>query len=86
MDNKEKLVNQLFEAVSEYDFIKAIYATFGNKAKMNLGFTKRVCNVAVEEISLSVRGYNVLKRSNINTLGELIDALNGKKLMDLRNL
>ena len=27
-----------------------------------------------------------MKRSNINTLGELIDVLNDKKLMGLRNL
>ena len=86
MENKEKLANALYEAVSEYGLIRAIYATFGNKAKMNLGFTKRVCNAAIEDFPLSVRGYNVLKRSNINTLGELIDVLNDKKLMGLRNL
>lgn len=86
MENKEKLANALYEAVSEYGLIRAIYATFGNKAKMNLGFTKRVCDIAIEAFPLSVRGYNVLKRSNINTLGELIDILNDKKLMGLRNL
>ena len=86
MENKEKLANALYEAVSEYGLIRAIYATFGNKAKMNLSFTKRVCDIAIEDFPLSVRGYNVLKRSNINALGELIDVLNDKKLMGLRNL
>lgn len=86
MTNKEKMIDELFDTVSEYGLIRAVYATFGNKAKMNLGFTKRVCDVPIEDFPLSVRGYNVLKRSNINTLGELIDVLNDKKLMELRNL
>ena len=59
---------------------------FGNGARMNLRFTKNVCNVSIEELSLSVRGFNVLKRSNLDTIGDVIDAMNDKKLMSLRNL
>lgn len=84
MDNN--VVNQFFDTVEKYGLIKVIHNTFGNRARMNLGFTKKVCDISIDELSLSVRGFNVLKRSNLNTIGDVIDAMNEKKLMDLRNL
>ena len=86
MENKEMIVNELFNAVEKYGLIKVIHKTIGNGARMNLGFTKNVCNISIEELSLSVRGFNVLKRSNLDTIGDVIDAMNDKKLMSLRNL
>ena len=86
MRNKEDIVNELYSSIKEYGLIMSIHKILGNSAKMNLGFTKNVCDVPIEEISFSVRGYNVLKRCNINTLGEVIDVLNNKKIMSLKNL
>lgn len=86
MENKELVVNELFDAVEKYGLIKVIHKMFGNGARMNLGFAKNVCNISIEELSLSVRGFNVLKRSNLDTIGDVIDAMNDKKLMSLRNL
>ena len=86
MRSKEDVVNELYNSIKEYGLIMSIHKIWGNRAKMNLGFTKNVCDVPIEEISFSVRGYNVLKRSNINTLGEVIDVLNDKKIMSLKNL
>ena len=83
---ENKIVNELLNAVEKYGLIAVIHDTFGNKARMNLGFTKKVCDVPVEELSLSVRGFNVLKRSNLNTIGDVIDAMNDNKLISLRNL
>ena len=83
---ENKIVNELLNAVEKYGLIEVIHNTFGNKARMNLGFTKKVCDVPVEELSLSVRGFNVLKRSNLNTIGDVIDAMNDNKLISLRNL
>lgn len=86
MENKELVVNELFDAVEKYGLIRVVHKMFGSGARMNLGFTKKVCNVSIEELSLSVRGFNVLKRSNLDTIGDVIDAMNDKKLMSLRNL
>ena len=77
MENKEMVLNELYNAVEKHGL---------NGAKMNLGFTKNVCGISIEELSLSVRGFNVLKRSNLDTIGDVIDAMNDKKLMSLRNL
>ena len=59
MKNKEKLVQELYESTLEHGLIKTVYHAFGSQAKMNLGFSKKACDVAVEELSFSVRGYNV---------------------------
>lgn len=83
---ENEVVNGLYDAVEKYGLIKVIYNTFGNRARMNLSFTKKVCDVPAEELSLSVRGFNVLKRNNLNTLGDIIDIMNDNKLMYLRNL
>ena len=86
MENKEMVVNELYNAVEKHGLIRVIHKMFGNGAKMNLGFTKNVCDISIEELSLSVRGFNVLKRSNLDSIGDVIDAMNDKKLMSLRNL
>ena len=41
-------------------------------------------NIAIEELQLSVRAYNCLKRANINTIGDLLE-YSPEKLQELRN-
>ena len=60
MRNKEDVVNELYNLIKEYGLLMSIHKIFGNRAKMNLGFTKNVCDVSIEEISFSVRGYKFL--------------------------
>ena len=86
MENKDLLVGKLHETVGRCGLVPAVRVAFGNQAKFRLGFSKSVCDILIEEIALSVRGYNVLKRSNLNTIGDVIDAINDKRLSGLRNL
>lgn len=44
----------------------------------------KVSSVSVEELELSVRSYNCLKRANINTLGDLLK-LTEHELMNIKN-
>ena len=41
-------------------------------------------NIAIEELQLSVRAYNCLKRARINTIGDLLD-YSPEKLQELKN-
>ena len=41
-------------------------------------------NIAIEELQLSVRPYNCLKRAQINTIGDLLD-YSPEKLLELKN-
>ena len=45
----------------------------------------RVLDMTIEELDLSVRSYNCLKRAGINTVGELIQR-NAEDMMKVRNL
>ena len=40
--------------------------------------------ITIEELNLSVRSYNCLKREGINTVGDLVQKSEGE-LMDIRN-
>lgn len=44
----------------------------------------KASNVSVEELELSVRSYNCLKRANINSLGDLLQ-LDANQLMSIKN-
>ena len=86
MENKESLLEALYVAVSQLGLLKAVHTFLGSQAKIRLGFSKRVCDTPIDVISLSVRGYNSLKRNGVNTLGEAIDVINGDGLRCFRNL
>lgn len=80
------MLKELSDAVERKGLVNAVYEFFGIRARINLKFTEKVCNALIEELDLSVRGYNVLKRNGMNTVGEVIDAINEKRMISLRNL
>ena len=84
--NKNKIYAELYESVSQNGLIAGIRSVFGRQGKIRLGFSKKICYTDIEEIELSVRTYNALKRNGVNTLGDAIDALNDGRLMNFRNL
>ncbi|NLT97357.1 MAG: DNA-directed RNA polymerase subunit alpha, partial [Christensenellaceae bacterium] len=46
---------------------------------------EKVLDITIEELDLSVRSYNCLKRAGINTVAELIKR-NEEEMMKVRNL
>ena len=53
-------------------------------AKDNLIPINPHINIAIEELQLSVRAYNCLKRAKINTIGDLLE-YSHEKLQELKN-
>jgi DNA-directed RNA polymerase subunit alpha len=49
------------------------------------GDKNKVMEMTIEELDLSVRAYNCLKRANINTVAELVTR-NQEDMMKVRNL
>ena len=86
MKTKCETFEKLNEAVLEKGLIVGVHSIFGKDAKIRLGFSTKVCFTNIDELELSVRGYNALKRNGVNTLGEAIDALTDGRLMSFRNL
>ena len=74
-------VIELFNSIMENKFIQDSdkLETTANLTPINPHI-----NIAIEELQLSVRAYNCLKRAQINTIGDLLQ-YSPEKLQELKN-
>lgn len=84
--NKAEIVKTLFISEKQFGLVETLHRVFGKNIRINIGFSTRACNTGIEDLVLSVRSYNALRRANIITLGDLIDRLNEGGLKTVRNL
>lgn len=84
--DKAKVVKLLMDSERRYGLIDTLHRTFNKNFKINIGYSKSICDSSIEELALSVRSYNALRRANISTLGDLIEQLNEGTLRNIRNL
>ena len=84
--NKAEVVKTLMDAEKQCGLVDTLYRIFGKNIKVNVGFSKSACDASIEELVLSVRSYNALRRANVSTLGDLIERLNEGCLKSIRNL
>lgn len=84
--NKKEIANTLLEAEKEFGLIPVLYRVFGKTFKVRLDFSESICKASIDELSLSVRSNNALRRASIATLGDLIEILNEGNLKSVRNL
>ena len=75
------LIIDLFKSISEHK-IKKEKETI--KEKNNVKPIDPYTHIAIEELQLSVRPYNCLKRAQINTIGDLLE-YSPEKLLELKN-
>lgn len=83
---KETIVKALMESTREYGLVTTLGQVFGNNIQVNVGFTQSACDTGIEELALSVRSYNALRRANVTTLGDLVAKLNEGTVKNIRNL
>ena len=76
-----KFIIEFFNSIMENKFTQDI-----NKLenRNNLTPINPHINIAIEELQLSVRAYNCLKRAQINTIGDLLE-YSPEKLQELKN-
>lgn len=84
--NKTEVIKNLVEAEKQYGLVETLHYVFGQNIRVNIGFTSKACDSSIEELALSVRSYNALRRANVSTLGDLIGRLNQGGLKSIRNL
>lgn len=75
------IIVELFNSIDEQK-IKKEKETI--KEKKNVKFIDPYTHIAIEELQLSVRPYNCLKRAQINTIGDLLK-YSPEKLLELKN-
>ena len=88
MTHVEKLraAELLCEAASLHGLSRTICEIFGKSVRVELPLCKKACERLTDELELSVRASNAIKRTGLFTIGELADAIAGDKLTDIRNL
>ena len=76
-----RFIVELFNSIMENKFTQEI-----EKSENNINITpiNPHINIAIEELQLSVRAYNCLKRAQINTIGDLLE-YSPEKLQELKN-
>ena len=84
--NKEEIVKNILEAEKEYGIVETLHKIFGQNVKVKIPFSRKDLETSVDELVLSVRGYNALRRAGVLTLGDLLEKLNACEVKSIRNL
>ena len=69
-----KYVFTLFESAEQFGLIFTL-SPFGNNIRISIPMTSSFCNKSVDELDLTVRSLNGLKRCGAMTVGELTDII-----------
>jgi DNA-directed RNA polymerase subunit alpha len=81
ISSASQFIIQLFNSILENKFTQEIEMA---QQVSNLTPINPHINIAIEELQLSVRAYNCLKRAQINTIGDLLE-YSPEKLQELKN-
>ena len=84
--NKAEIVRELMTSQRVYGLVDTLDSVFGNNIHVSIKFSENVCMANVDELALSVRSYNAIRRIGVMTIGDLIDRINQGDLRGVRNL
>ena len=73
------------QATEQHGLITTLYAVFGKNIKIRVPFSKKSCDMSIDDICISPRANNSLKRSGIFTIGEIINLIENDELIKIRN-
>ena len=81
ISSSSKFIIELFNSIMENKFTQDLDVIENTN---NIIPINPHINIAIEELQLSVRAYNCLKRAQINTIGDLLE-YSPEKLQELKN-
>lgn len=84
--NRTKLADTIYETCLEQGLAPALDTHFGSGINISIGFSAMSGDTGIENLELSVRSLNALRRAGIKTVRELIDGLNEGRIKSIRNL
>ena len=84
--NRQELFSALVKSEHTDGFVKTLHRYFGSDFKVCIAFSRAVCDMNIDELQLSVRSMNALKRQHIFTMEQVIDAIASNELIRIRNL
>ena len=74
----------MLKSANEQGILKTIYSAFGGDVSITISVNEQAEKIAIEDLDLSVRGYNALKRGNISCMRELLPLIKVNLLPALR--
>ena len=83
---KDEVVNELLKSANENGLITTLYGVFGKCVKVSIPFSRKACEMSIDDIDFSPRANNSLKRAGVFTIGEIIDLIADDGLLRIRNL
>ncbi len=83
--NKDISIRELYELIEEQGLLEVL-SKLQLPLRIAVPISGSSCSLALEELNLSVRSYNGLKRAGINNIGELVDLINNGDINRIRNL
>ena len=83
---KDEVVNELLRSANENGLINTLYGVFGKCVKVSIPFSRKACEMSIDDIDFSPRANNSLKRAGVFTIGEIIDLIADDGLLRIRNL
>ena len=64
-----------------------LYEKYGTRLRFSVYLSKELTEAPLEDLELSVRSYNCLKRAGMQTVGDVVERINGRTdLLKIRNL
>ena len=84
--NRQELLSALVMSEQTDGFVKTLHRYFGSDFKVRIAFSRSVCDMNIDELQLTVRSMNALKRQHIFTVEQVIDAIANSELIRIRNL
>ena len=64
-----------------------LYEKYGTRLRFPVYLGKSLTEAPLEDLELSVRSYNCLKRAGMQTVGDVVERINGRTdLLKIRNL
>ena len=84
--NRAEILKELMNSQRVYGLVDTLDRVFGKNIHVSIGFSENALRTNVEDLALSVRSYNAIRRTGISTIGDLVDRLNQGDLKGIRNL
>lgn len=84
--DKLELLSLLLKTEKYCGITATLYLFYGTNIRMKIAYSRKTCDTSIDDMQLSVRAWNALKRVGVNTIGELIDVIQEDGLMKIRNL
>lgn len=83
---KQNILAALLLCAENFGVVETLNRFYGSDIRMKVCFSRAVCEQDVDDLQLSVRSHNALKRASLFTVESVIDAIADGSMEKIRNL